>query len=1365
MNLKLKFILTNSYLALLFISLNLGAIVNKFEYISVEQGLSQGNIECIFQDSRGFMWFATYNGLNRFDGYSFKIYNHDPDDIRSISHEHVTYIDEDAEGKLWMSTFGGGVSIYDPEKDRFERIDTLVLDDQQIILRQMSMVVAGPDDNMWVLDENEGVFVFDTGLELVKYYRNDPDDPKSIPQSFYFGLVFDRDGTGWFGVGNGFLCRKPADSDEFQTYTFESRVATGDDGIKSIYYSKTGKIWMGTTSQGAYMFDPVQETFINYRKENDDHYLNGNTVMTFAEDPEGNMLIGVDGGGITAIDKNTLATQTIKYNLGNPEGLNTNAIYYIYFDKTGNLWVGTYSGGINFQSRYKNKFTTYKPNAMDTNSLSYKNTTAFLQDREGYVWIGTDGGGLNLFDPRSGDFKHYRANPDNPQWLQTDVIIHLMQDSDGDIYISSYNHGLTIFNKYEESFRQFVPDENDPASIAGIHPWYTFEDSYGIIWVGMLAVGLDVFDKTTQSFVKHYGSDVNDPATLNSPNIKMIFEDKQRELWIGTEGGGLHKFNRENDNFTRFYYDPNVKNSLNNNDVRAMLEDSKSRFWVGTGNGLCLMDRENLSFSTLTTADGLPGNTIDGILEDQNGFLWLSTDAGISKFNPDSMTFRNYDKSDGLQGNEFNYTASLISSDGRFYFGGKNGFNVFHPGEISDNPFAPSVTITSISILNQPYGSLPVKEKGRKVMKAVTDIKKLKFSHKQNILTFEFAALDYGNPAKNQYKYMLEGFDEEWHSTTSTRRFATYTNLPGGDYVLRIIASNGDGVWNTDGVSIDIQITPPFWKRKIFILFVLIIVIWLVIRFVQGREQRLKEEKELLQKRIDEGLEEVKRQKTEFEEKDKELRNRIESEKQQKWYNEGMVRISQVMSQKKDDLKSLSRGIITELVEYLEVSQGAIYILNDEDANDIHLVLQAAYAPDDERLEGRRIEPGEGQIGASFAEKSVIRLDNLPETYAILNSGLGEAPLKHLSIVPLKLNEIIIGVVELLSFERIPDHRVEFVEKSGETLTSILTALKASDQTQRMLEKQKIQAQEMAAAEEELRQNLEEMQATQEELERMKEIERINTEKRKKAEQEFLEKLQVQNEELKKKQEALEKEEYLFNALLNNANEYIYFKDLESRFIRFSKSMLKLFSVKTPEEVMGKSDFDFFDDEHARPAFDGEQNIIKTEEPIIDLVEKETHKDGSVSWANTSKMPLKDKQGNIVGTWGISKDVTASVEMEMKSEQVRKQLETDEALLDGIIAGLSGKAVLIDEEGFIIKANDAFAGFLSKKLEDLMGQSINKLSNNELNKILDKKLKEARGKQRISWFEEHGNNVRVNYTMIHIEIRDHDKDYYLLMEV
>jgi ligand-binding sensor domain-containing protein len=1087
---------------------NLFSLENKFSYITPEDGLSQGNIASIYQDSKGFMWFGTFNGLNRYDGYSIKVYNHDNNDSLSLAYGHVKFICEDNEHKMWLGTFGNGFSVYFPTEGVFRSINTYKTSTAEYQMRNNAGIISMKNGDMWVLDERIGLFCYDSKMHLKKAYLADSTDPKALPQVYYFAMVKDAFENIWLGADNGKLIKFSKENGKYEVINFETRKASQDDGIKTMYVDKFGIIWIGTVSQGAYSFDPNTRKFTNYRKGDSPYDLSAGNVLCFLDDWDGNLLIGTDGGGLNILDRQSGIIKKIKYELGNPESLSTNAIYSLYIDRSETLWIGTYAGGINYVGRYKNKFYTYKTNPLDPNSLSYKNVKCFLQDSEGDIWVGTDGGGINKFNEATGNFDHYLADLNNPNWLHTNVIIALYQDKDGDIYIGSYSGGLTIFNKKTNTFKQYLPDANNPAGVGGIHPWCLLQDSYGTMWVGYLSVGLDKYDKKTGIFT-HYKSEATDPSTLNSPNIKVLFEDKARHLWVGTEGGGLHIFNRDRNNFTRFVNDPNDSTSLSNNDVRALYEDSKGRFWVGTGNGLDLMDREKGIFTILDTKDGLPGNIINDILEDNEGYLWISTNNGISKFSPDKNTYRNYDITDGLQGNEFNYTAAIKTRDGRLLFGGKNGFNIFRPEDIKDNTHIPAITLTDIQLANKSVNILKVK--GKNI--TIPYLKDIILSYKDNILAFEFSALDFGNSVKNKYKYKLEGFDKDWTEVTSKKRFATYTNLSPGKYVLRIIGSNSDDIWNNDGISINLVITPPFWKRIWFIALVILIIGYLVYSYYKNKLKQRIEEKRILEEKISMGRSDLEKERKEIEKKDVILEEKIRNEEQLNWHSHGMTTISEVISKNKDDLKKLSHEIISELVKYLEVEQGAIYILRDEDRNSPYLEVMGSYAADSDRIVGRKISVDEGNIGACYKTQKVLHINNLPEGYAYCKSGLGESALTNMIAVPLHLNETVIGVVEILSFEDLPEYKVTFIEKVGETLTSILTALNAIEQSRKLIETQKTQAEEAAAQEEELRQNLEELQTTQEEyLRQTQQMENLT--------KSFLQK----EEEYKKRIDYLEKE-------------------------------------------------------------------------------------------------------------------------------------------------------------------------------------------------------------------------------------------------
>jgi len=465
-----------------------------------------------------------------------------------------------------------------------------------------------------------------------------------------------------------------------------------------------------------------------------------------------------------------------------------------------------------------------------------------------------------------------------------------------------------------------------------------------------------------------------------------------------------------------------------------------------------------------------------GILEDNDHNLWLSTNKGICKFNPDSLSFKNYDQSDGLQSNQFNRWAFKRLSTGELLFGGVNGFNLFDPQNMKENEYVPPVYITGFKLFNEPVkpGKNSVLEKNILLTKEIT------LNYKQNFFGFDFTALNYRQPEKNRYKYRMVGMQDNWVNAGTDRK-ATFTNMSPGEYEFRVIASNNDGVWNDEGTSVRINIIPPYWKTKWFITLIVLLITGSIFLFIRIRERSLKHDKALLEAKIQEGLKVVEKQKAEVERKNEEIKEREKAEREQKWYNTGMVKFSEILSKNKDDVEQLSSAVISNLVKYTGAAQGVMYVYEEHEKDEPFLKLTGGYAPDAIRNEHTEILIGEGQAGTCFKEREIIQLENLPETYATLTSGIGDSPLTSALLVPLRLNEIILGVIELTSFEKLEAYKVKFIEKLGESITSYLMTLQASSKSSKLLEQSQSAAEAIASQEEELRQNMEEMQATQDE--------------------------------------------------------------------------------------------------------------------------------------------------------------------------------------------------------------------------------------------------------------------------------------------
>ncbi|MCK4980551.1 MAG: histidine kinase, partial [Candidatus Delongbacteria bacterium] len=439
------------------------------------------------------------------------------------------------------------------------------------------------------------------------------------------------------------------------------------------------------------------------------------------------------------------------------------------------------------------------------------------EDRSGALWIGTIGGGLNKFDSENEKFIHYENDPNNPKSLSHNIVISI------------------------------------------------YEDNSGTIWIGTYGGGLNKFDKDKGSFL-YYINDPDDPTSLSANRVLSIYEDRTGNLWISTWGGGLDKFDRKKELFTHYTHDPNDSTSISSNIIHSIYEDNKGFLWIGTEGGLNKFDRAEEIFISYRLSDGLPNEMVYGLLEDDNGNFWLSTSYGLSRFNPTTEEFRNYDTRDGLQDNVFDFKAYQATNSGEFIFGGVNGLTLFHPDSLVDNTHIPPLILTDFQLFNE---SVPVgfdKNRERTILNnSITVSRELELTYEDKVFSFEFAALDYRSPRKNKYAYQMVGVDPDWVNTDASRRFATYTNLDPGEYTFKVKGSNNDGIWNEEGTSIRIIITPPWWKTNLAYTFYIFLVGFIVFSIWRFQTNRLKMRHQMEMDHLHtEKLEEVDRLKSRF---------------------------------------------------------------------------------------------------------------------------------------------------------------------------------------------------------------------------------------------------------------------------------------------------------------------------------------------------------------------------------------------------------------------------------------------------------------------------------------------------------------------
>lgn len=806
-----------------------------FEHISLEQGLSQSTVLTILQDKEGYLWLGTQEGLNKYDGYSFMVYTNDPKDPTSISDNWITTIYEDREGNLWAGTNAGGLNKFDRTHNQFihyrhEENNPYSLSNDRIL-----SIFEGRKGTLWVGTDGGGLNRLDKTNDQFESYQFEAEDIISSNKNNVTAILEDRAGNLWWGTDGGGLIRLNWETGDYKIFkpNADDPNTISSDRISCIQQDRHGNLWIGTNGGGLNKFDTRSERFKHYQAKLEDPFsLSDDHIYTILEDASGRLWIGTDGG-LNQYIPHKDHFLVIKNDPINPTSLSNDMIRAIYEDRGGILWVGTYSGALNKFDSKKAAFKNYGQNPANPNSLSDKNVWSIFEDRSGRLWIGTNDG-LNKLDRKTGIFTHFYHDPGNPSSISQNVIRVVYQDRSGGMWIGTDGGGLNKYNEEKNSFEAYTSNPKKSNTLSDNNIRCIFDDSNGILWVGTVN-GLNQFDRETKTF-KRYMNDPNDPNSISGNHIRFIYEDARGAIWVGTFGG-LSLFVQTKDQFISFRHNPDNPQSLSNDRVLCALEDRLNRFWLGTyGGGLDLLDRKEFIFTHYTVEDGLPNDAIYGILEDKEGNLWLSTNKGLSKFNPDSRNFKNYDVNDGLQSNEFNGNAYHKGQDGELFFGGINGFTAFYPENVRDNTHIPPIVLTAF----KKY------DKDVKLDKDLSVIQQLNLSYKDDFFSFEFAALDFTNPEKNQYAYKLEGFDKEWIQS-GNRRYANYTNLDGGTYIFRVKGSNNNGVWNTDGASVKIVITPPFWQTWWFRIGVVLYVIMLGYVIIKYRMKSINAQKRKLE--------------------------------------------------------------------------------------------------------------------------------------------------------------------------------------------------------------------------------------------------------------------------------------------------------------------------------------------------------------------------------------------------------------------------------------------------------------------------------------------------------------------------------------
>ncbi|WP_295668166.1 hybrid sensor histidine kinase/response regulator transcription factor [uncultured Mucilaginibacter sp.] len=841
-------ILTLFFLMLLQVTF-LSAQNNQFQFshLDINNGLSHNDVTCIFKDNRGFMWFGTISGLNRYDGYKFKIFKHSVNDTTSLDGDYIVSISEGPGNKLWIET-RNGFNIYDPATEKFDHNITGYLRTIGIPDRYMTTIKKDRAGNFWFLHVNQGIFKFDPVRHKTIHLMHAAADKKTIGSNTVSDLGQDSQGNLWLTYRNGQL--ESMDPQSLQiTYRSQvfNKLSAEQNASYKIFIDKENCIWayVPTYSEGVYFVDVKNGIFKHIDKGPDNAHLNTNVVSSVIQDDKDRIWIATDHGGVNLLNKQDFKIQYLLNREDDDKTIGQNSITLLYHDYTGIIWVGSYKRGVGYYHESIIKFPLYTHHLADPlsdpHSLSFSDINSFAEDKTGNLWIGTNGGGLIYFDRKNGTFKTYLHNAADNNSLGNNVVVYLYISHDQKLWIGTYFGGLDCFDG--RNFTHFKHDDKIPGSISDDRVCSIAEDDEHHLLVGTLSAGLNVFDNITQTFSHYvYKSEEN---AIHSNYISKILLDRHKNLWVITSYG-VDVLLKRTHKFIHYIHDDKNPNSLINNSTNNVMEDSYGLIWISTREGLSVFDYKTGRFTNITRQDGLPDNTVIDLQEYDRNNVWVSTLNGISDINVDrsgaalKFHFTNYDETEGLQGREFTENSSFKTREGELLFGGGNGFNIFKPSNLHINQNVPKLVFTDFQVFNE---SVNVGEKvnGKVILpSSITGLKSLNLKYNDNVFSIEFAALNYFNPGKVKYQYMMEGFDKGWINADNRIRKATYTNLDATDYVFKVRATSDDN-WNNSSVqSVNISILPPFWKTTWAYILYAMAIIGALLYFRQRAIQKLR---------------------------------------------------------------------------------------------------------------------------------------------------------------------------------------------------------------------------------------------------------------------------------------------------------------------------------------------------------------------------------------------------------------------------------------------------------------------------------------------------------------------------------------------
>lgn len=802
-----------------------------FDRITRQDGLPSNNISDIVQDDQGFMWFGTRNGLIRFDGYSYKKYTYSPLDTFTVSDNYISCLLKLKDGKILVGTNFAGFCIYDPQEEKFNRYQ---INSVKATPQSNNILTAAQDSlgNIWIGTWN-GFAQFDPKSGVSEFISVPRKNVKFLGTNYVSSIVPTSDGKLWLYSPGNRICQYDPSNKTFDFTTFSDnangQILLNKGGILLLDDHKN--LWIGTEFDGLFKLNTITKKIQKYSFLNKS--ISSNVITDIFQDQAGEIWLGTIDGGLGKYDKALDKFIAFRTDFSDNKSISSDRINCIFETRPGIIWTGTHGGGISVYKKQKQYFNSFTNKRYNSNNPNIKSVLSFEQAPNSKVWIGTDGGGVDLFDPETGTLKNFNSAKKETCF---DIIKSLHVDKDQNLWMGSYGSG--VCRKNSSGLQSFYPSpKNDAKHLGKPSVWSICSDGEGKVWFGMMEDALDIYNPKDSTFRHIIGGG---KENLPMGAIHVVFKDSRDRIWVGSETHGLGLYDQQSDSFSHF----NIENTsgLRSNSINE-IKEFNGKIWVGLNNGgvACLEDEGKKIFHPYSNEQGLAGNSVFGIERDDHGRLWLSTEIGISRLDITTGQIRNFDIYDGIGSNEFTYGASFRSDKGLLYFGSADGFVTFYPDSVQFNELAPQISLLSVKIANQEI------TKGKRYNDKVYfnvplhELKEITLSHEDYMISFEFAAHEYSAPLKGKYAYQLDGFDKDWVFTNANQRSATYTNLPPGNYVFKVKASNNHGKWNETGISIKVKVIPPWWDTNLFKIIAVawvIMVVVLVVLFKTRYERR-----------------------------------------------------------------------------------------------------------------------------------------------------------------------------------------------------------------------------------------------------------------------------------------------------------------------------------------------------------------------------------------------------------------------------------------------------------------------------------------------------------------------------------------------